>query len=101
MENAYPKFGANLHIFSCDKKPIFIVITNSYPSIPEFLYICPFMLSRFSLNLFLSICFCISWQNIFAQSKKIEVKNANTLEADNRVPGAQRLIGNVIFEHPN
>ena len=57
------------------------------------------MLSRFSLNLFLSICFCISWQNIFAQSKKIEVKNANTLEADNRVPGAQRLIGNVIFEH--
>ena len=57
------------------------------------------MQSRCSLNLFLSICFCIIWQNIFAQSKKIEVKNANTLEADNRVPGAQRLIGNVIFEH--
>jgi lipopolysaccharide export system protein LptA len=57
------------------------------------------MQSRFSFNLILTIFFCSIWQNTFAQSKKIEVKNANTLEADNRVPGAQRLIGSVIFEH--
>lgn len=54
---------------------------------------------RFSSNLILSFICCFIWQAAFAQFKKIEVKNADVLEADNRVPGAQRLIGNVLFEH--
>jgi lipopolysaccharide export system protein LptA len=56
---------------------------------------------QFRLSFYLLLFFfaCFLAQNSNAQNKKIEVKNANTLEADNRVPGAQRLIGNVIFEH--
>jgi hypothetical protein len=32
-------------------------------------------------------------------SKKIRIVGANSLEYDDRVPDARRLIGNVIFEH--
>lgn len=46
------------------------------------------------------ICAMLSGACCFAQkARKIEVKGANSLEFDSRLSGAQRLIGNVVFEH--
>src|SRR5690606_34415753 len=47
----------------------------------------------------LFLCLSIPAQVFGQKPRKIEVKGANSLEFDSRVSGAQRLIGNVEFEH--